>query len=157
VLYFLQVRSAKRTPEAAVRIAADFLADGHDAGAVLRGVTPAQVRQIQRPGFDEEELAAARAGGRLLTTGIGACPGQVGGLLMLDPDRAVAAAQNGGDVVLARARHQPGRPARDDRRPAASSPRRAAPPAMPPSSRGRWARRASSARGRWPSTQPPAP
>ncbi|HEX3257662.1 MAG TPA: pyruvate, phosphate dikinase [Pseudonocardia sp.] len=103
VLYFLQVRSAKRTPEAAVRIAADFLADGHDAGTVLRGVTPAQVRQIQRPGFDEEELAAARAGERLLTTGIGACPGQVGGLLMLDPDRAVAAAQNGGDVVLARA------------------------------------------------------
>jgi pyruvate,orthophosphate dikinase len=103
VLYFLQVRSAKRTPEAAVRIAADFLADGHDAGAVLRGVTPAQVRQIQRPGFDEEELAAARAGERLLTTGIGACPGQVGGLLMLDPDRAVAASQNGGEVVLARA------------------------------------------------------
>jgi pyruvate, orthophosphate dikinase len=101
-LYFLQVRSAKRTPEAAVRIAADFLAEGHPADAVLRSVAPAQVRQIQRPGFDEEELAAARSGARLLTTGIGACPGQVGGMLVLDPDRAVAAARDGGDVVLAR-------------------------------------------------------
>jgi pyruvate, orthophosphate dikinase len=101
-LYLLQVRSAKRTPEAAVRIAADLLDEGHAPAAALRGVTPAQVRQIQRPGFDEAQVEAARSGGRLLTTGIGACPGQVGGALVLDPDRAVAAADDGGDVVLAR-------------------------------------------------------
>lgn len=104
VLYLLQVRSAKRTPEAAVRIAADFLAEGDvTPAAALRTVTPDQVRQVQRPGFDEAEVAQARADGRLLTTGIGACPGQVGGTLVLDPDRAKDCADAGRDVILARA------------------------------------------------------
>ncbi|WP_395727541.1 pyruvate, phosphate dikinase [Nakamurella sp.] len=103
VLYLLQVRSAKRTPEAAVRIAADLV----DAGvttvrAALRGVSAAQVRQVQRPGFDPAEVTAARAGGRLLTTGIGACPGQVSGALVLDPDRARDRTDAGEAVVLAR-------------------------------------------------------
>ncbi len=102
-LYYLQVRSAKRTPEAAVRFAADFLAEGAvGPAAALRSVTTEQVRQIQRPGFAEEAVAAARSGGRLLTTGIGACPGQVGGLLVLDPDRAKERADAGEEVVLAR-------------------------------------------------------
>jgi pyruvate,orthophosphate dikinase len=101
VLYFLQVRSAKRTPEAAVRIAADFLAEGMAPAAALRGLTPTQVRQVQRPGFDPDDVAAARAD-RLLTTGIGACPGQVGGALVLDSDRAKAQADAGCEVVLAR-------------------------------------------------------
>lgn len=103
VLYLLQVRSAKRTPEAAVRIAADLV----DAGiatvpAALRGVSAAQIRQVQRPGFDPAEVTAARTGGRLVTTGIGACPGQVSGVLVLDPDRARALADAGAAVVLAR-------------------------------------------------------
>ncbi len=103
-LYFLQVRSAKRTPEAAVRIAADFLAEAHVAPAVaLRNLSPEQVRQVQRPGFDDDEVARARAGDRLLTTGIGACPGQVSGVLVLDPDRAKERADAGEDVILARA------------------------------------------------------
>jgi pyruvate,orthophosphate dikinase len=103
VLYFLQVRSAKRTPEAAVRIAADLLTEGVlDAAGVLRAISPGQVRLVQRPGFDDGELASARAGDRLLTRGIGACPGQVSGELVLDPDRASEAAQAGRAVILAR-------------------------------------------------------
>jgi pyruvate,orthophosphate dikinase len=103
VLYLLQVRSAKRTPEAAVRIAADLVDSGiASARAALGGVSAAQVRQVQRPGFDPAEVAAARTGGRLLTTGIGACPGQVSGVLVLDPDRAKAVADGGRAVVLAR-------------------------------------------------------
>ena len=103
VLHFLQVRSAKRTPEAAARIAADLFADGVlDPAGVLRALSPEQVRLIQRPGFDDEELAAARAGDRLMTTGIGACPGQVSGELVLDPDRAREVAQAGRAVILAR-------------------------------------------------------
>lgn len=103
VLYLLQVRSAKRTPEAAVRIAADLVADGTAApSAALRGVSAAQVRLVQRPGFDQAEVTAARHGGRLLSTGIGACPGQVSGALVLDPDRAKALADTGAPVVLAR-------------------------------------------------------
>jgi pyruvate,orthophosphate dikinase len=103
VLHFLQVRSAKRTPEAAVRIAADLLAEGMlDAAGALRAVSAEQVRLVQRPGFDESEVAAARLGGRLLTTGIGACPGQVSGELVFDPDRARDLAQAGREVVLVR-------------------------------------------------------
>jgi pyruvate,orthophosphate dikinase len=103
VLYFLQVRSAKRTAEAATRIAADFLREGTVApGRALRAVTAEQVRQVQRPGFDPDELETARGDGRHLVTGIGAAPGQVTGALMLDPDRAKDAAV-GTPVILARA------------------------------------------------------
>ncbi len=102
-LWFLQVRRAKRTPEAAVRIAADLLAEGAvSQKTALSMVSAEQVRQVQRPGFDAGEVAAARSGGRLLTTGIGACPGQVSGALVLDSDRAKAAADGGAKVVLAR-------------------------------------------------------
>ena len=102
-LYFLQVRSAKRTADAAVRIAADFLAEGTtDPATAVGQVTAEHVRQVQRPGFDAAEVDAARAGGRLLTTAIGACPGQVSGALVLDPDRARDLADTGRDVILAR-------------------------------------------------------
>jgi pyruvate,orthophosphate dikinase len=102
-LYFLQVRSAKRTPEAAVRIAADLLAEGTLSPArALDRVSPEQVRQVQRPGFDSAEVDEARSGDRVLTTGIGACPGQVSGELVLDPDRAKDAGDDGRAVVLAR-------------------------------------------------------
>ncbi|WP_281689420.1 pyruvate, phosphate dikinase [Pseudonocardia thermophila] len=102
-LYFLQVRSAKRTAEAAVRIAADLAGEGTIApAAALRMVTAEQVRQVQRPGFADDDVAEARAAGRLLTTGIGACPGQVSGKLVLDSDRAKERAEAGEAVILAR-------------------------------------------------------
>ena len=44
----------------------------------------------------------ARAAGRLLTTGTGACPGQASGILALDPDRARELAAAGQPVILAR-------------------------------------------------------
>jgi pyruvate, orthophosphate dikinase len=102
-LYFLQVRRAKRTPQAAVRIAADLLAEGvvGPAGA-LASVTLDHVRQIERPGFDPADVEAARARGDLLTTGIGACPGQVSGALALTSERARALTDAGTAVVLAR-------------------------------------------------------
>ncbi|MFI5959431.1 pyruvate, phosphate dikinase [Cryptosporangium sp. NPDC051539] len=102
-LYFLQVRSAKRTPEAAIRIAADFLAEGMAPAEALRAVTPEQVRQVQRPGFAPAEVEAARAEGRLLATGTGACPGQVTGVMVLDPDRAQQRSDAGQPVILVRA------------------------------------------------------
>jgi pyruvate, orthophosphate dikinase len=102
-LYFLQVRIAKRTPQAAVRIAADFLQAGVVAPArALRTLSAEQVRQVQRPGFDPDELERSRAAGRLLTTGIGACPGQVSGELVLDSERAEQRAHDSRPVVLAR-------------------------------------------------------
>jgi pyruvate,orthophosphate dikinase len=102
-LYFLQVRKAKRTPEAAVRIAADLIReDTVEPGAALGMLTSDQVRQVQRPGFAPEDVAAARAAGRLLTTGTGACPGQASGILALDSDRARELAAAGRPVILAR-------------------------------------------------------
>ncbi|MCW2867347.1 MAG: Pyruvate, phosphate dikinase [Marmoricola sp.] len=102
-LYFLQVRSAKRTAEAAVRIAHDFLVEGV-VGAVqaLSGLSIEHVRQIQRPAFDEDEATRAREDGRLLTVGTGACPGQVTGVLCFDSDTAVSLVKDGQDVILAR-------------------------------------------------------
>ena len=103
VLYFLQMRSAKRTAEAAARIAADFVREGTIAPLqAVAMLTADQVRQVQRPGFDPAEVAAARTAGRLLTTGAGACPGQASGLVVLDPDRARELAAGGRSVMLAR-------------------------------------------------------
>lgn len=102
-LYFLQVRKAKRTPEAAVRIAADLIReDVVKPAAALNMLTADQVRQVQRPGFAPADVVAARAGGRLLTTGTGACPGQASGILAMDPDRARELAAAGRPVILAR-------------------------------------------------------
>jgi pyruvate,orthophosphate dikinase len=103
VLYFLQMRSAKRTAEAAARIAADFVREGTIAPLqAVAMLTADQVRQVQRPGFDPAEVAAARTAGRLLTTGAGACPGQASGILVLDPDRARELTAGGRAVILAR-------------------------------------------------------
>jgi len=102
-LYLLQVRSAKRTPEAAIRIAADFVREARFSRRdALAPVTAAHIRQLERPQFATGAAPAARAAGRLLTTGIGASPGQVSGTLVLDADRAVERVLHGEEVILAR-------------------------------------------------------
>lgn len=105
-LYLLQVRSAKRTAEAAIRVAADFLREGKLSPAqALDKVSTAQVRLAERPRFDEEAVAQALESGKLLGTGIGASPGHASGQAILDPERAVVVAGQDGsrtDVVLLR-------------------------------------------------------
>jgi pyruvate, orthophosphate dikinase len=102
-LYLLQVRSAKRTAEAAVRIAHDFIQEGSVADAeALRGLSVEHVRQLQRPAFDEGEAERAREDGRLVTVGTGACPGQVTGVLCFSSDDATRLVEDGTDVILAR-------------------------------------------------------
>jgi pyruvate,orthophosphate dikinase len=102
-LYLLQVRPAKRTAAAAVRVATDLLAEGViEEEAALARVTAEQVRRLVSPEFDAEAVAAARAGGALLTTGIGASPGHGSGVAVLDADRAATLAAEGTDVVLVR-------------------------------------------------------
>lgn len=103
VLYLLQVRSAKRTARAAIRIAADMVDEGAiDAAGALGSVSLEQVRTVQRPGFDPKRLAAARADGRVITTGVGASPGQVVGELRFDSEAAEERAKAGHAVILAR-------------------------------------------------------
>lgn len=102
-LYLLQVRSAKRTPSAALRIAADLMAEGLASPLeALDGVTPGQLRDVERPRFAPAALADARSGGRLLARGIAASVGHAHGMAVLDPDRAEAVAAEGTDVILLR-------------------------------------------------------
>lgn len=61
ILYMLQVRSAKRTAQAAIRIAADLLAEQVvTTSGALSALTLDQIRQVQRPGFDPDAYARAR-------------------------------------------------------------------------------------------------
>ncbi|HEY4408413.1 MAG TPA: pyruvate, phosphate dikinase [Acidimicrobiia bacterium] len=102
-LYLLQVRSAKRTAQAAVRIAADLLRKGWlEPAEALAQVSADHIRQSERPRFDEAALETARTDGSLLATGIGASPGHVSGRIVFDADRAVERAETGEQVLLAR-------------------------------------------------------
>ncbi|MGA2794344.1 MAG: pyruvate, phosphate dikinase [Roseiarcus sp.] len=103
VLYFLQVRPAKRTAEAAVRIAVDLLDEGLiDGATALQRVTPDQLRQVLRPRFVVDAVETARAEGRMLVAGTGASPGQASGRIVCDPERAEARAAAGEAVILVR-------------------------------------------------------
>lgn len=102
-LYMLQVRSAKRTAQAALRCTVDMHDEGVlDAESAFRAVSLEQIREAQRPTFDPDELARARVDDRILTVGVGACPGNVVGQLHFDSDLAERAAQQGTPVILAR-------------------------------------------------------
>ncbi len=98
-LYFLQVRAAKRTAQAAVRIAAELVDDGIlTPAAALQKVSIEQLKRLLRPSFEPAALAEAK----VLTEGIGASPGHSYGVAVLDSDRAASAAASGQRVVLLR-------------------------------------------------------
>lgn len=98
-LYFLQVRPAKRTAQAAVRIAAALADEGivDTAGAIAK-VSGEQLKRLLRPAFEPAALAAAS----VLVQGIGASPGHAWGMAVLDADRAATVAAAGDRVILVR-------------------------------------------------------
>jgi pyruvate, orthophosphate dikinase len=98
-LYFLQVRAAKRTSAAAIRIALDQMDEGLiDRKVAMRRVTTDQIAKLMRPGFAPAALKAAR----VLATGLGSSPGQAMGAAYLDSDMAARHADAGEDVILLR-------------------------------------------------------
>ncbi|MBR0939265.1 pyruvate, phosphate dikinase [Bradyrhizobium jicamae] len=98
-LYFLQVRPAKRTAAAAIKIAEDLVEEGAiSRDAALARITPDQVRKVSRPAFDDEDLARAN----LVTQGLGSSPGHACGAAVLDADRAAERALAGDNVILLR-------------------------------------------------------
>jgi pyruvate,orthophosphate dikinase len=98
-LFLLQVRAAKRTAEAAVRIAVDLLANGTiSREEAVRRVTPAQLGKLLRPTFD----AAALQSARVLTAGIGSSPGHAAGAVSVDADDAAMRAAAGERIILLR-------------------------------------------------------
>jgi pyruvate, orthophosphate dikinase len=103
-LWLLQTRVAKRSAQAAVRLALQLRRDGliDDAEALSR-VSPAQVETLLLPGLQPETRLAAG----LLAEGLPACPGVVSGRAYTDVDEAVSAAEANENVILVRATTSP--------------------------------------------------
>jgi pyruvate, orthophosphate dikinase len=98
-LYFLQVRAAKRTSAAAIKIALDQMDEGLISQKVaVSRVSSEQIVKLMRPGFDPDALKAAQ----LLTIGLGSSPGQAAGAAYLDSDTAALHASAGENVILLR-------------------------------------------------------
>ena len=98
-LWLLQTRAAKRSAQAAVRLALQLLNDGLiDEAETLRRVTPAHVEALLQPSLQPENRLTAD----LLATGLPAGPGVASGRAYTDVDAAIDAADRGEDVILVR-------------------------------------------------------
>jgi pyruvate,orthophosphate dikinase len=96
-LYMLQTRNAKRSAEAAVRIALDMVREGLiDKSEALRRVKAETLDQLFHSRIDPAEHFAT------LAKGLNASPGAAAGKIALDPDTAVRMAAGGDDVLLVR-------------------------------------------------------
>jgi pyruvate,orthophosphate dikinase len=103
-LWLLQTRTAKRTAQAAVRVAVDMAHEGLiGREEAVRRVSPTQIEDLMHPQF------APGTGQRLVavTRGVNASPGAAVGVVALDPDLAERWAAEGRDVVLVRAETKP--------------------------------------------------
>jgi pyruvate,orthophosphate dikinase len=101
-LYMLQTRSAKRTGEAAVRIAVDMVSEGliNRKEAVAR-VEPRQLEQLLFPRVDPAAKVHA------LTRGVPASPGAATGQAVFDADTAQEWGKQGKAVILVRIETNP--------------------------------------------------
>jgi pyruvate, orthophosphate dikinase len=98
-LWLLQTRAAKRSAQAAVRLALQLRSDGLiDDTETLRRVTPAHVEALLRPSLQPESRLAAR----LLAKGLPASPGVASGWAYNKVEAAIDAADRGEDVILVR-------------------------------------------------------
>jgi pyruvate,orthophosphate dikinase len=103
-LWLLQTRVAKRSPQAAVRLAVQFCNAGLiDETEAVRRVSPDQVRALLSPAILPETRLAAR----LLATGLPASPGIASGTAYSDIDAALDAADEDADVILVRTSTSP--------------------------------------------------
>jgi pyruvate,orthophosphate dikinase len=103
-LWLLQTRVAKRSAQAAVRLALSLRDEGViDDLETLRRVSPAQIEMLLQPSLQPETRLAAP----LLAKGLPACPGVVSGTAYSDVDDAIDAAEDGQDVILVRAATSP--------------------------------------------------
>jgi pyruvate,orthophosphate dikinase len=103
-LWLLQTRAAKRSAQAAVRLALQLRREGLiDDAEALRRVTPTHIETLLAPALQPE----TRLGAPLLAKGLPACPGVVSGRAYDDVDEALDAADAGEDVVLVRTATSP--------------------------------------------------
>jgi pyruvate,orthophosphate dikinase len=106
-LYMLQTRTGKRTGPAAVRIAADMVAEGRiDERTALSRIDAQHIEQMMAPVFDLAEKRKAIEEGRLLAKGLPAGPGAAAGRIALNAARAAEMAASG-PVLLVREETSP--------------------------------------------------
>lgn len=102
-LFMLQTRTAKRTIQAAVKIAVDMVAEGLiPSEEALMRVEANQLSQLLLPAFDPQAKTIAREEGRLLVTGLNASPGAATGAIVFDADEAARRSAEGEKVILVR-------------------------------------------------------
>ncbi|MGB7587893.1 MAG: pyruvate, phosphate dikinase [Solirubrobacterales bacterium] len=96
-LYMLQTRSAKRPPQAAVRVAVDMVAEGIlSREEALMKLDASKLEALLHPSFDPGfELDP-------LAHGVPASPGAAKGVIVFTAERAVERAANGERVILVR-------------------------------------------------------
>jgi pyruvate,orthophosphate dikinase len=96
-LFMLQTRNAKRPAQAAVRFAVDAVAEGLlGRPAAIATIDVDGLEALLHPTFD------AAAGYEVVATGVAASPGAAKGEIVLSAPDAVAAAEDGRDVILVR-------------------------------------------------------
>ncbi len=107
-LWMLQTRSAKRTAQAAVRIAVDLATERliTQKEAVLR-IRPEQVDYFLHPQLDAKARRLAVAKNALLATGLNVSPGAAIGQAAFSADAAERMAKAGQDVILVRPETKP--------------------------------------------------
>ena len=96
-LYMLQTRNAKRPAQAAVRFACDAVEEGLlSREEALATIDPSSLDALLHPTFDP------KADFEVLATGVSASPGAARGEVVFTAGDAVAAGEQGRDVILVR-------------------------------------------------------
>lgn len=96
-LFILQTRNGKRTPEANVKFALDFLKEGKiDEREALMRIKASDLEALMRPSFSEDALKNAE----VLTTGLPASPGVAVGHIVFKSEEAKEV--NDHDSILVR-------------------------------------------------------
>jgi pyruvate,orthophosphate dikinase len=94
-LFFLQTRSAKRTPRAALRVLVDFVNEGVlDPAAALKRAAQIDLEKARLTHFADTSPP--------LATAVSAAPGVASGRVAFSAARAQAMAANGAPVILVR-------------------------------------------------------
>lgn len=97
-LFMLQTRNGKRTAQAAMKVAAELVAEGLcTREEALMKIEPKQLDALLHPGFDQTALGAAKA----IAKGLPASPGAATGAVYFTAEKAIEMAKNG-PVLLVR-------------------------------------------------------
>ena len=101
-LWMLQTRSAKRTAQAAIKVAVDFVKEGVlDKEEALLSVDAQSLTQLLHPTIEPDALRD------LLVTGLPASPGAAAGEIVFDAAEAEALKVQGRQVILVRTETSP--------------------------------------------------